>query len=349
MGGAEQVLKMIAIYYADRGYQIDVCFLTQKKGNLWEDLPSNISLHYTTQDDEFKGFIKLCRNIRKLNREFSYCFTSHIYLNSFLGLLRKMNLVRIEKLIGRDSRSYFVTGNRIKKFFYRSLILLGYSNLDLLVCQTNHMRDKLIEELPQLVRKTKIEVIPNPVNLAQMKVKCNTSPSFTDYIVSAGRLIPEKGFDILIDSFGILRKKHPELNLIILGEGPLRTQLQKQIDTSKLSECILLQGFVTDVYSYFKLAKACVVSSRNEGFPNVLLQMMSQNTKVVSTLCAGGIEDIQGLYVSNIDSSVELAQKIQVCLDDDTSINKVYFDEELTNRSIHSFIHSINKFLNEEI
>jgi len=163
-------------------------------------------------------------------------------------------------------------------------------------------------------------------------------------IVSAGRLIREKGFDILISAFAEIIKEIPSLNLMILGEGSERKKLEKLINELDIKDKVILKGHVKNVYPYFKLANVCVVSSIREGFPNVLLQMMSQNDKVVSTDCAGGILEIQGVFVVAPDNVKELVGGIKKALNY-SSENRALFDKELQNRSIDSFIQKIESLL----
>ena len=153
------------------------------------------------------------------------------------------------------------------------------------------MKAQFIKNLPFISKKINIKTIPNPINLKKT-LQPNTDFIFNeDYIVAAGRLIEEKGFDILIDAFNLLQNDYSNLKLVILGEGPLRSHLEAKINDLNLVSKILLPGRVSNIFDYFKLARVCVVSSRIEGFPNVLLEMMSQNTNVISTRCAGDIDN----------------------------------------------------------
>ena len=93
-----------------------------------------------------------------------------------------------------------------------------------------------------------------------------------------------------------------------------------------------------------KNSNVCVVSSRIEGFPNVLLEMMSVNNNVVSTLCSGDIESISGIYKAKTHDVLDLSLKIKECLSKDNSVSRVLFSKELKNRSIENFMkHLVNK------
>jgi len=113
----------------------------------------------------------------------------------------------------------------------------------------------------------------------------------------------------------------------------------------KLESSVFLPGFVQNVYPFFKYAKVCVVSSRIEGFPNVLLQMMSQNNNVVATKCAGGIAEINGLFLAETNSIESLELAINSCLAADNSVNEKAFKQNLEERSIDNCIKRIEKEL----
>jgi glycosyltransferase involved in cell wall biosynthesis len=134
--------------------------------------------------------------------------------------------------------------------------------------------------------------------------------------------------------------------LVILGDGAQKLRLTNQVNQLGLEGEVYLHGFVDNVYPYFKYAKLCVVSSRVEGFPNVLLQMMSQNNKVVSTKCAGGIEDIKGVFIAETDNVGSLETAIKLCLEADTSVNDYIFQQYLKDRSIDNFSLKIENELN---
>ena len=107
-----------------------------------------------------------------------------------------------------------------------------------------------------------------------------------------------------------------------------------------------MPGRVSNVLDYFKAARACVVSSRIEGFPNVLLEMMSQNTSVISTKCADGIEGLEGVFVVEVNDVDGLVDNLEIILDSDTSHNRAVFDKELRTRNISEYINKIELSLN---
>lgn len=346
LGGAEQYLKNIAEYYVNNGYSIDVFFLKQKDSESWE-CDDKFNLYYTNSKKELKGIFGLINNLLKYRqKKYDYVYTSHIHLNAFTNLLRVSKMIISDYHIARESTSIFTRYKGKKLLIYKFLYSYCYSNIDLLICQSSFMKKQLIDNMTKFKKKDNIVVIPNLFNYSLIKNKIIKDSELNfPYIVSAGRLINEKGFDILITAFKRISINSPDLKLVILGEGNLRKELQEKISNLELYDKVILKGFVKDVYPYFKFAKVCVVSSRIEGFPNVLLQMMSQNQKVVSTLCAGGIENLKGVVTCPTNSEEELSEAIEFCLKNELNTREI-FDKELESRSINNFVKTINNYLN---
>jgi len=239
-------------------------------------------------------------------------------------------------------------GTKLK--IYTLAYKIGYSKIDLVICQTEFMKLQLLEAIPWMKERLMVIVMSNPIDLDMITSKSELKMDQTykfDFIVAAGRLVPVKGFDILIESFIKLQKEYPNLKLLILGEGKDREELQNKINNASMGDKIILVGFVKNVYPYFKAAKLCVMSSRIEGFPNVLLQMMSQNTKVVSTLSAGGINEIPGVFTCEINDAKKLTHSIKQCLLTDTDLNREIFDVNLKSRTMSSFITEITDYITQ--
>ena len=347
LGGAEKVLKMIARNYINNA-NVSVFFLQKRSTRRWDNLliNKNITLDYGKSKSSALGLISLIFFVLKC-RKYHYIFSSQTIINGFIGLLIKLRLIQTKFFIARESTTVFNRFSGIKLLKYRLIYYLGYSSVDLLICQTELMKDQFMKNLPFISKKINIKTIPNPINI-EKTLQTNTDLIFNeDYIVAAGRLIEEKGFDILIDAFNLLQNDCSNLKLVILGEGPLRSHLETKIRNLNLADKVLLPGRVSNVLAYFNLAKVCVVSSRVEGFPNVLLEMMSQNTKVVSTKCAGGIDELEGVFVAEVNDITGLVEHLKIILDSDTSHNRVLFDKELKSRTIKNFINKIELSLNE--
>lgn len=342
LGGAEQVLKMIAQNF--KNSKVEIRFLKQKQSKDWNTIPSHVQLSYQDVSSEFVGMLFFVLSFFfKPARKYDYVFTSHVFVTGMIGVLIRLGFIKKKYFVGRESTQIFDRFSGLKLFLYKKMYQFGYPCIDLLICQTDQMRLSLLKNLPWIDKKILVKVIPNPIDLSQINVTDIDTQS--PFLVSAGRLIPEKGFDILIEAFKDFIKKYPTYQLIILGEGKERLNLENQIRNLKLERKVILKGQVSNVYSYFKKADLCVVSSRIEGFPNVLLQMMSQNDKVVTTRCAGDLDKIAGVYLADTSDSKSLSYAMQDALCSNTLANKLLFETFLNERSINIFLQKVEKEL----
>lgn len=114
------------------------------------------------------------------------------------------------------------------------------------------------------------------------------------FLVAAGRLEQQKGFDLLVEAYRRSGLKQQGVKLLILGEGSERAALSEQIAQNGLSSSVYLPGFVDNPYSVFAEAKAFVLSSRWEGFGNVLVEALACGTPIVAFDCPSGPVEVLG-------------------------------------------------------
>jgi N-acetylgalactosamine-N,N'-diacetylbacillosaminyl-diphospho-undecaprenol 4-alpha-N-acetylgalactosaminyltransferase len=138
----------------------------------------------------------------------------------------------------------------------------------------------------------KLVTIANPVDIEVIEAKANEPAAFTldePYILAAGRMVPSKGFEMLIRAYaasGIAPK------LVIAGHGELRADLEQLVRSCGLEGRVLMPGFMTNLYPVMRNAQMYVLCSSSEGFPNALVESMALGLPVIATNAASGPSEI---------------------------------------------------------
>jgi len=181
---------------------------------------------------------------------------------------------------------------------------------DTIFCASN----ALLKSLQSIgIKEEKLTVNYNGVN-AEIFFPIKNKPK-KQQLVFVGSLINTKGVNELLDAFIVAKKQCADLELDILGEGPMKATLAKIITEENLNQSIRLQGSLplSDVAKFIRNANVLVLPSYREGVPNVLLEAFASGTPVVSTK-VGGIPEVVnekvGLLVNAKDSQ-QLALAIE--------------------------------------
>ena len=163
-----------------------------------------------------------------------------------------------------------------------------------------------IENQVRKLLDSEIQTIYNPIDFKSIALMSDAFvPIESNYIIAVGRMNDTvKQFDHLIDAYSksILPKKN--IKLIILGDGKNKIVLQKLALDLGVQNSVIFKGFCENPYAYMKNALFMVLSSKNEGFPNVIIESLATGTPVVSYDCFTGPSEIithrnNGLLVEN--------------------------------------------------
>ena len=136
----------------------------------------------------------------------------------------------------------------------------------------------------------RLTTITNPVSLPDTSRRAATTCPPGRFVLAAGRLVPAKGFDMLLNAFSQVEPSN--IQLVVLGDGPERDHLLSLARRLKMSGRVWFPGAVSDIAHWYRRAECFVLSSRNEGWPNVLVEAMATGCPVVSFRCDYGPAEI---------------------------------------------------------
>lgn len=222
-----------------------------------------------------------------------------------------------------EHKGEFVMGNMdvFAKIFYRfSNGLIGVSK-------------GVVKDLNENIKLTRPRMwhIPNPVDCELIKKKSLDKKKLHSWLsenkdipcfVSVGRLAKQKNPRLLIESFRLIKTKF-DSRLLIIGDGPLRAELELLIKQYKLADSVQILGHLKNPYSYIKYSDCFVLSSDEEGFGLVVVEALALETPIVAVDAAGGgpgeiLDGGKFGLLSEIGSSQALAanmEKMITCKD----------------------------------
>ncbi|MGD0294053.1 MAG: glycosyltransferase family 4 protein [Terracidiphilus sp.] len=111
-------------------------------------------------------------------------------------------------------------------------------------------------------------------------------------ILAMGRLVPQKGFDLLLEAWSAASRKLPDWTLRIVGDGPMRAQLVRQASALGIETRVIFAPFSDDPYSLFSQCGIFVLSSRFEGLGFVLIEAMICGAACISFDCQNGPREV---------------------------------------------------------
>ena len=308
-GGAERVMATLA-NRLDRGlFQITLAVVDMSNPAYLKDIPSDVDVIDLGVKRVRSAIPRIVSLVRRIKPEIVFSTLGH--LNVALAAVR-FTFPSETRLVGREATivTQGLRGNPQEKI-WRAAYRIFYPRLDRIVCQSSAMQSDLTDNFGLDVQKT--TVIHNPLDIKRVRDMAKTvsdqSPfaPFSDgkviNLVAAGRLSQEKGFDLLIKAIADINV--PELRLSILGEGPLKNDLEMLVSELRLADRVSFVGFQENPYRWYRHADAFVLSSRYEGFPNVVLESLAVGTPVIATPAVGGtLEILTGIEQCEIATEV---------------------------------------------
>lgn len=361
MGGTVRTVLNTTNYLAEKGFNIEIIsvFRRQRKPFFEINPKINITVLHDLYSRKYNNKGLKAKLINQLTKVKSFLIHKEEEAYRQFSLLTDLKLLFHLKSLKegiivstRPSLNLFVAKHASDKLIkvgqehinfeshpenLKQSIVKHYPKLDYLITLT----DKDNENYKEIFKNTKtiVKKITNSVNNSNAgKSELNAKT-----IVAAGRLDYVKGYDLLIDAFTNIAKKHPDWKLKIFGSGAEKNNLLKQIQERKLYNNVFLMGPTKQLQEELQNASIFVCSSRMEGFGLVIAEAMQCGVPVVSFDCPHGPSEIikhgqDGILVEN--GNVEkLAEEI----------NKLIENEQLRKQLGNNAYENVKRFSVEYI
>ena len=294
-GGAERVMVSLANGLVSRNLDVDLV-LAREAGVYLNDVSRQVRIVGLDAGRALEAMWPLARYLR--SERPATLVSAMNYVNVIAHWARRLS--------GAPTRVVFTEHANLSQLLAAlqplmawslpKLMRPAYARAHSIIAVSDGVADDLAHTLR--IDRSLVHTRHNPIETAALAAKAREpldhpwfAPEEPPVIVAAGRLSPEKDFPTLIRAFSLLRRRRPA-RLAILGEGGQRAGLQAQIDALEHGRDVLLAGFQTNPYAWMGRAAVFVLSSRWEGFGNVLVEAMACGTPVVSTACPSGPEEI---------------------------------------------------------
>jgi len=297
-GGAQRVVLTLLRHLPRDEFELAVA-LVRREGAFLAEVPQDVPVHDLGAKRVRQAGPAIVRLARRERPD--VLFSTLSYMNNYVLLLRPF-LPRATRIAVREAIavSSAVRTWRMPRL-WPLLFRLLYRRADAIVCQCRFMGDDLVRSFG--VPREKIRTIYNPVDVERVRAssKHGDDPfagfGAGPHVVAAGRIAPQKGFDLLIDAVPALLARFPDAHLWILGEdtsasGHLLEDLRARCRRQGTERHVHFEGLQSNPYRYFGRADLFVLSSRYEGLPNVLLEAIACGCPTLALDRPGGTREI---------------------------------------------------------
>lgn len=309
-GGAERVISILANYFSEVGYDVEI--LQYYKSDCVYDIDSRV--HITMVEAETGSNSIVCNMvwIRQYIKKSAEIIISFMASFNMLMIIAAIGL-GITIIVADRSNPYCVPANKV----LRKLRDFLYEFADGVVFQSLRNQKYFSKRI-----QNKSTVIFNPVNLGE-KTGLALKTEHKKEIVSIGRLMPAKNHDMLIDAFAAIHQDYPDYELSIYGYGDLKVKLEAKCVKLGIGDCVHFPGSVKNIHERIISADIFALTSNYEGMPNGLAEAMCLGLPVISTKVSGAIDLINeenGILI-DIGDTKQLEDAFRELLENDEKKN----------------------------
>jgi glycosyltransferase involved in cell wall biosynthesis len=307
-GGAQRQAVFLASQWVARGYRVSILTYEQHGAPAFFDVPHTVLIKRLGVAGQSGNALSSIRAniarvkavreaLKELQPEVLLTFLADMTVTGYMAATPlRIPVIACE----RTDPAIYPTG------LWRPMRDIVYPRCARIVCQSRSAAD-------YFAKSGKAIVIPNPVAVPSIDGASDIEAPQRPFIVSLGRLGKEKGHDVLIEAFARIAPLYPDVDLLIIGEGPQREPLEHLVDALGFTGRVHLPGKSKNPFPVMAQAKAFVLPSRFEGFPNALAEAMALGLPSIATRFAGAgdmIEDGKNGILVPLEDPEAMAQSM---------------------------------------
>ncbi|MGH3413563.1 MAG: glycosyltransferase [Marmoricola sp.] len=294
-GGAQRAVAKLASGIAAAGHDVDLV-LGRAEGPYLAEVEPEVRVVDLGVRRFAGATLPLARYLRRARPV--AVFSALDYVNVVAVVARRLSGVDTRLVVSERNTLSEVASHsrRLSTRCMPSLVRWAYPRADAVAAVSRGVADDLVEHCG-LAAGT-VRVLPNPVvtpELQRMRAEPVTHPWLRDksvpVVLAVGRMVPQKDFALLLEAFAVVRRT-TAARLVLIGEGPLRRELEGLAETLGIAGDVSMPGFSANPYPAMAAADVFVLSSRWEGSPGVLIEAVSCGTRAVATDCPSGPREV---------------------------------------------------------
>ena len=301
-GGAENVCVILANALSRISWHVEIIVLSDTKSYNRELINSSIKIVSLNSSRARYSPFTLSRYLQTKSPDILVTMNNEVLVAEyFANIFIPRRYVLVHRCVTTLSATIYHTGYRRFSFFRYWLLKNILGGVECVVNQCNSMAEDTLHELkknPNISR-----TIYNPVRLDKTILN-EVQSQEKAYILLVGRLDSNKSFHFAIEGIAALPVEHNDVELWIAGTGPCKQELLEHSQKYGINHRVKLLGFCNDLKPLYQNAALVSLTSKFEGFPNVLLESIANGTPIVSVDCPNGpneivIDGIYGFLVKN--------------------------------------------------
>jgi len=307
VGGMQRQLTEQLKHFDTARFDIQIITLFDFPGQqtLYHAIPAEFPVHRLSFSSwwDVGSWFKLCSLLRKLSPDI--VVSSLFFSNTVFRVLKPFFKYGS---IAREHNTY-IDKPASQRFFDRVLAHVSYR----IVAVSRTVADFTAHQ--ERIPRDKFQVIHNGVDTVTARERLGSLPPVAEtrrtlgfsssdrILLSVSRLTPQKNLSLLVRGFAGFRDMHPDFSLVLVSDGPLRAELEKEVESLGQTEAVRFFGYQADVWPFYQIADALVSTSTIEGLSNAMLEALAAGVPLVATKTAGTDELLEegknGYFIQN--------------------------------------------------